>query len=230
KIAAEVRGFDPLQFIDRKNARKMDTFIHYALATTDLALKDAGLRITSENDERVGVYIASGIGGFRTIEDEHIELMRNGPRRVSPFFIPASIINLAAGQVSIRYGAKGPNLATCTACSASTHALGEAFRIIQRGDADVMIAGGSEAAITPMGVGGFAAMRALSTRNEAPEKSSRPFDAGRDGFVVGEGSGIMILEALESAQRRDAKIYAELGGYGTSADAYHITEPSENGD
>ncbi|MBI1748183.1 MAG: beta-ketoacyl-ACP synthase II [Acidobacteria bacterium] len=230
KIAAEVRGFDPLQFIDRKNARKMDTFIHFAMAATSLALQDSGLKITSENDERVGVYIASGIGGFRTIEHEHIELLKNGPRRISPFFIPASIINLAAGQVSIRYGAKGPNLATCTACSAGTHALGEAFKIIQRGDADVMIAGGSEAAITPMGIGGFAAMRALSTRNDAPEKSSRPFDRERDGFVVGEGSGMMILESLESAVHRDAKVYAELVGYGTSADAYHITEPSENGD
>jgi 3-oxoacyl-[acyl-carrier-protein] synthase II len=230
KIAAEVRGFDPLNFVDRKNAKKMDTFIHYAMAASEFALKDSGLTIDASNGERVGVYISSGIGGFSTIEREHEELLRNGPRRVSPFFIPSSIINLAAGQVSIRYGAKGPNMATCTACSAGTHAIGDSFKIIQRGDADVMLAGGSEAAITPMGIGGFAAMRALSSRNEAPEKASRPFDRERDGFVMGEGAGIIILEALELAARRGAHIYGEIVGYGMSADAFHITEPSEDAD
>ncbi len=230
KIAAEVKGFDPLNWIDRKSVKKMDTFIHYAIAAADFAVQDAALKISEGNAHRVGVHIASGIGGFYMIEREHEELLQKGPRRISPFFIPASIINLASGQVSIRYGAKGPNLAACTACSAGTHAIGEAFKIIQRGEADVMIAGGSEAAITPMGVGGFAAMRALSTRNESPQKASRPFDKMRDGFVMGEGAGLVILEALESALRRDAQIYAEIIGYGMSADAFHITEPSETAD
>lgn len=230
KIAAEVKGFDPLNWVDRKSVKKMDTFIHYAIAAADFAIQDAGLKIDERNAHRVGAHIASGIGGFYMIEREHEELLQKGPRRISPFFIPASIINLASGQVSIRYGAKGPNLAACTACSAGTHAIGEAFKIIQRGDADVMIAGGSEAAITPMGVGGFAAMRALSMRNDSPQKASRPFDKMRDGFVMGEGAGLVILEALESALRRGARIYAEVVGYGMSADAYHITEPSETAD
>ena len=230
QIAAEVKNFDPLQFIEKKEIKKMGRFIHLALAAADEAMKMSGLAITPENATRVGVHIGSGIGGFDVIEREHSNLLNGGPRRISPFFIPASIVNLAAGHVSIRWGAKGPNEATCTACTTSAHALGDAMKIIQRDDADVMIAGGTEAAITPMGVGGFAAMRALSTRNDDPEKSSRPFDSGRDGFVVGEGAGILILEELEFARRRGAKIYAELVGYGMSGDAYHITQPAENGE
>jgi 3-oxoacyl-[acyl-carrier-protein] synthase II len=206
----------------------MDVFIQYALAASQFAVDDARLTVTPDIADHVGVFIASGIGGFQTIEAEHKELMKGGPRRISPFFIPASIINLAAGQVSIRFNARGPNLATCTACTASAHAIGEAFEIIRRGDADVMIAGGSEAAITPMGVGGFAAMRALSTRNDEPEKASRPFDKDRDGFVMGEGSGIVILETLEHATKRGASIYAEVVGYGLTSDAYHLTgQPEE---
>jgi 3-oxoacyl-[acyl-carrier-protein] synthase II len=228
RIAGEVKGFDPLQFVDKKDVKKMDVFIQYALAAAQFAVDDARLEVTGERADRVGVYIASGIGGFQTIEREHEELLKGGPRRISPFFIPASIINLAAGQVSIRFNARGPNLATCTACTASAHAIGEAFEIIRRGDADVMIAGGSEAAITPMGVGGFAAMRALSTRNDQPLKASRPFDKDRDGFVMGEGAGIVILEDLDSARGRDATIYAELVGYGLTSDAYHLTgQPEE---
>jgi 3-oxoacyl-[acyl-carrier-protein] synthase II len=228
RIAGEVKGFDPLQFVDKKDVKKMDVFIQFALAASQFAVDDARLEVTPEIADSVGVYIASGIGGFQTIEREHVELMNGGPRRISPFFIPASIINLAAGQVSIRFNARGPNLATCTACTASAHAIGEAFEIIRRGDADIMIAGGSEAAITPMGVGGFAAMRALSTRNDDPTHASRPFDKDRDGFVMGEGSGICILETLESARRRGAPIYAELVGYGLTSDAYHLTgQPEE---
>ena len=228
RIAGEVKGFDPLQFVDKKDVKKMDVFIQYALAASQFAVDDARLRVTPEIADHVGVFIASGIGGFQTIEAEHKELMKGGPRRISPFFIPASIINLAAGQVSIRFNARGPNLATCTACTASAHAIGEAYEIIRRGDADIMIAGGSEAAITPMGVGGFAAMRALSTRNDEPEKASRPFDKDRDGFVMGEGSGIVILETLDSAIGRGAAIYAELVGYGLTSDAYHLTgQPEE---
>jgi 3-oxoacyl-[acyl-carrier-protein] synthase II len=228
RIAGEVKAFDPLQFVDKKDVKKMDVFIQYALAASQFAVDDARLEVTGERADRVGVYIASGIGGFQTIEREHLELIKGGPRRISPFFIPASIINLAAGQVSIRFNARGPNLATCTACTASAHAIGEAFEIIRRGDADVMIAGGSEAAITPMGVGGFAAMRALSTRNDEPLKASRPFDKDRDGFVMGEGAGIVILEDLESAKQRGASIYAELVGYGLTSDAYHLTgQPEE---
>jgi 3-oxoacyl-[acyl-carrier-protein] synthase II len=228
RIAGEVKGFDPLQFVDKKDVKKMDVFIQFALAASQFAVDDAQLRVTPEIADNVGVFIASGIGGFQTIEREHIELNKGGPRRISPFFIPASIINLAAGQVSIRFGARGPNLATCTACTASAHAIGEAFEIIRRGDADIMIAGGSEAAITPMGVGGFAAMRALSTRNDEPERASRPFDKDRDGFVMGEGAGICILETLESARRRGAPVYAELVGYGLTSDAYHLTgQPEE---
>ena len=230
RIAGEVKRFDPLQFVDKKDVKKMDVFIQLAIAAADFAMADAQLKVSPECATRTGVFIASGIGGFSTIEREHKALIEGGPRRISPFFIPAAIINLAAGQVSIRFGAKGPNSATCTACSASAHAVGDAFEIIRRGDADVMIAGGSEAAITPMGIGGFAAMRALSTRNDEPHRASRPFDKDRDGFIMGEGSGVVVLEELEFARRRGARIYAELVGYGMSADAYHITAPSEDGD
>jgi 3-oxoacyl-[acyl-carrier-protein] synthase II len=229
RIAGEVKNFDPLRFIEKKDVKKMDVFIQLAIAASQFAMDDAALALTDGFASRVGVFIASGIGGFSTIEREHKALLDGGPRRISPFFIPAAIINLAAGQVSIRFGAKGPNSATCTACSASAHAIGDAFEIIKRNDADVMIAGGSEAAITPMGVGGFAAMRALSTRNDEPERASRPFDKDRDGFIMGEGSGVVILEELGFAQRRGAPIYAELVGYGMTADAYHITAPSEDG-
>jgi len=230
QIAAEVDGFDPLNWIEKKDIKKMDLFIQYAIAASQFAMDDAQLLITPENAPNIGVYIGSGIGGFITIEREHEALLDGGPRRISPFFIPSAIINLAAGQVSIRFGAKGPNLATCTACSASAHAVGESFEIIRRGDADAMIAGGSEAAITPMSVGGFGRMQALSTHNEAPERASRPFDKDRDGFIIGEGAGVLILEELEHARRRGAKIYAEVVGYGLSADAYHMTAPSEDGD
>ena len=230
QIAAEVTGFDPLQFIEKKDVKKMDVFIQYALAASQFAMDDARLAITPDLAPRTGVFIASGIGGFTTIEREHKALLEGGPRKISPFFIPSAIINLAAGQVSIRFGAKGPNSATCTACSASAHAIGDAFEIIRRGDADAMIAGGSEAAITPMGVGGFAALRALSTRNDEPQRASRPFDRDRDGFIIGEGAGIVVLEELERARGRGAPIYAELVGYGMSADAYHITAPSEDGE
>ena len=229
KIAAEVPNFDPLRWIEKREVKKMDTFIHYAIAAAALAWEQSGLKISPETSERTGVFIGSGIGGFNIIEREHNNLIRGGPRKISPFFIPSSIINLAAGQVSIRLGAKGPNSAPCTACSSGSHAVGDAFRLIVRGDADVMIAGGSEAAITQMGVGGFAAMRALSTRNEEPQRASRPFDKDRDGFVMGEGAGIVVLEELESARRRGAHIVAELVGYGMSADAFHITLPSEDG-
>jgi 3-oxoacyl-[acyl-carrier-protein] synthase II len=230
QIAGEVRGFDPLRFVEKKDVKKMDVFIQYAIAASQFAVDDAGLVVTSALAPSVGVFIASGIGGFTTIEREHKALLEGGPRKISPFFIPSAIINLAAGQVSIRFGARGPNSATCTACSASAHAIGDAYEIIRRGAADVMIAGGSEAAITPMGIGGFGAMRALSTRNHEPGRASRPFDRDRDGFVVGEGAGVLILEEHELARRRGARIYAELAGYGMSADAYHITAPSEDGD
>ena len=230
KIAAEVKGFDPLTLIDKKEVKKMARFIHLCLSATDEAMHMSGLKVTSEIDTRVGVHIGSGIGGFDVIEREHTNLLNGGPRKISPFFIPAAIVNLAAGHVSIRYGAKGPNEATCTACTSSAHSVGDAFKIIARCDADVMIAGGTEAAITPMGVGGFAAMRALSTRNDEPEKASRPWDKARDGFVIGEGAGILILEELEFARRRGARILAEVVGYGMSADAYHITQPAEGGD
>jgi len=229
RIAAEVKDLDPLDYVDTKNARKMDLFILYAIVASDVAVKNAGLSVTKENAERIGVYIGSGIGGFGTIEAQHTNYLNKGPRKISPFFIPASISNLATGQVSIRLGTTGPNSATCTACSAGCHAIGDSFKIIERGAADVMIAGGSEAAITPMGVGGFAAMRALSTRNEEPERASRPFDRDRDGFVIGEGSGIVVLEELEHARRRDAPILAEIVGYGMSGDAHHITAPPEDG-
>jgi len=230
RFAAEVKNFDPLKFVERKEAKKMDAFIHYALAAAEEAVADAGLSIEPDWAHRVGTYIASGIGGFSVIEREHEKFLRGGPGRISPFFIPASIINLAAGQVSIRFNAKGPNCAAATACSAGAHAIGDSFRLIQRGDADVMICGGSEAAVTPMGVGGFAAMRALSRRNDDPARASRPFDRDRDGFVIGEGAGILILEDLERARARGAKIYAEIVGYGMSADAFHITQPAEGGE
>src|SRR6266567_2487365 len=230
QIAAEVKNFDPLNFIEKKEVKKMGRFIHVAIAAADEAMKMSELKITPENDERVGVHIGSGIGGFDIIEREHSALMEGGPRKISPFFIPAAIINLAAGQVSMRYGAKGPNEATATACTTSAHSIGDSFRIIQHNDADVMIAGGTEAAITPMGVGGFAAMRALATRNDEPQKASRPWDQGRDGFVIGEGAGILVLEELEHARQRGAKILSEIIGYGMSADAYHITQPAEEGE
>jgi 3-oxoacyl-[acyl-carrier-protein] synthase II len=229
QIAGEVKNFDPLRFIEKKDVKKMDIFIQFAIAASQFAMDDSKLQVTQENAPRVGVYIASGIGGFTSIEREHKALLEGGPRRISPFFIPSAIINLAAGQVSIRYGAKGPNSATCTACSASAHAVGDAYEIIRRGDADAMIAGGSEAAITPMGIGGFAAMRAMSTRNDEPERASRPFDKDRDGFIIGEGAGVIVLEERELALKRGANVYAELVGYGMSADAFHITAPTEDG-
>jgi len=230
QIAAEVKNFDPLNFIEKKEIKKMGRFIHLAIAAADEAVASSGLRITPENATRIGVHIGSGIGGFDVIEREHRNLLEGGPRKISPFFIPAAIVNLAAGHVSIRFGAKGPNEAACTACTSSAHSIGDAFKIIARGDADGMIAGGTEAAVTPMSVGGFGAMRALSTRNQAPAQSSRPWDRGRDGFVIGEGAGILILEELEVASRRGSKILAEIVGYGMSGDAHHITAPAENGD
>jgi 3-oxoacyl-[acyl-carrier-protein] synthase II len=226
QIAGEVKNFDPLTYIEKKELKKMARFIHFAIAAADEAMQMSGLKITPENAEMVGVHIGSGIGGFDVIEREHTNLMEGGPRRISPFFIPAAIVNLAAGQVSMRFGAKGPNEATATACTTSAHSVGDSFRIIQHGDADVMIAGGSEAAITPMGVGGFAAMRALSLRNDEPERASRPWDRDRDGFVIGEGAGILIMEELEHARARGAKPIAEIVGYGMSGDAYHITQPA----
>jgi 3-oxoacyl-[acyl-carrier-protein] synthase II len=230
RFAAEVKNFDPHQFVEKKEARKMGRFIHFALAASDEAMNHSALQVTPEVADNVGVHIGSGIGGFDVIEREHTNLMNGGPRKISPFFIPASIVNLAAGHVSIRYGAKGPNEATATACTTSAHSIGDAFRIIQRGDADAMIAGGAEGAITPMGVGGFAAMKALSTRNDDPSHASRPFDKDRDGFVVGEGAGILILEELEFAKRRGANILAEIIGYGMSADAFHMTGMAPEGE
>jgi 3-oxoacyl-[acyl-carrier-protein] synthase II len=230
RIASEVKGFDPLRFLEKKDLKKMDVFIQYAIAASQFAMDDAEIQVTADLAPRIGVFIASGIGGFTTIEREHKALLDGGPRKISPFFIPSAIINLASGQVSIRFGAKGPNSATCTACSASAHAIGDSYEIIRRGAADVMIAGGSEAAITPMGIGGFGALRALSTRNDEPQRASRPFDKDRDGFIVGEGAGVLILEELELARARGARVYAELVGYGMSADAFHITAPSDNGD
>ncbi len=231
QIAAEVKNFDPLQFIEKKEARKMARFIHLAIAAADEALLNANYKVENEElAERTGVNIGSGIGGFDIIEREHSNLLNGGPRKISPFFIPAAIVNLAAGQVSIRHNAKGPNEATCTACTTSAHSVGDAARVIKYGDADVMIAGGAEAAITPMGVGGFAAMRALSTRNDDPHHASRPWDRDRDGFIIGEGAGILILEELEFAKKRGAKIIAEVVGYGMSADANHITQPAPEGE
>jgi len=229
RIAGEVKNFDPLNWIEKKELKKMGRFIQLALAASDFAVKMAGLEITPEISDATGVYVASGIGGFDVIEREHTKLLQGGPGKISPFFIPATIVNLASGHVSIRFGARGPNSATATACSASAHAIGDAGKIIERGAAEVMICGGAEAAITPLSVGGFASMRALSTRNDEPQRASRPFDAQRDGFVIGEGAGILILETLERAQKRGAKILAELVGYGMSGDAFHITQPAEEG-
>jgi 3-oxoacyl-[acyl-carrier-protein] synthase II len=229
QIAGEVKGFDPANYIEKKEIKKMGRFIQFAIAAADWALKSSELQVTPENAERVGVYIGSGIGGFEVIEREHRMLLEQGPRRISPFFIPATIVNLASGQVSMRSGAQGPNSATATACTTSAHSIGDSFRIIARGDADAMICGGTEACITPLGIGGFAAMRALSTRNHEPERASRPWDRERDGFVVGEGAGILVLEDLESARQRGAHILAEIVGYGMSGDAYHVTAPPEDG-
>ena len=230
RIAGEVRGFQPEDFLPKKDVKKMDLFIHYALAASQLAVDDSALSIGSSNADRVGVHIGSGIGGLPSIERQHAALLETGPDRISPFFIVGLIVNLAAGQVSIRFGAKGPNLAACTACATGTNSIGDSFEIIKRGDADAMICGGTEAVITPLAVGGFCAMRALSTRNEEPEKASRPFDSGRDGFVMGEGAGILILEELGSALRRNARIYAEVAGYGITGDAFHVSAPSADGD
>ena len=230
RIAGEVKGFEPLNWLEKKELKKTGRFIQLALAAADFAMQQAALTVTPELADSTGVYIGSGLGGFDVIEREHSKYLAGGPGKISPFFIPATIVNLASGHVSIRYGAKGPNSATATACSASAHAIGDAFKIIQRGAANIMITGGTEAAITPMSVGGFAAMRALSTRNDDPEHASRPFDADRDGFIVGEGAGVVILEALEVAQKRGANILAEIVGYGMSGDAYHITQPAEGGD
>ncbi|MGP8270123.1 MAG: beta-ketoacyl-ACP synthase II [Terracidiphilus sp.] len=222
-FAAEVKNFDPLNFVDKKEARKMGRFIHFAFAATQEAMGQSGLKITPEISERVGVFIGSGIGGFEIIEREHANLLAGGPRKISPFFIPAAIVNMAAGQLSIRYGATGPISATATACATSANSIGDSVRMIMHGDADAMIAGGTEAAVTSLSVGGFAAMRALSTRNDEPTRASRPFDRDRDGFVIGEGAGVLILEELEFARARGARILAEVIGYGMSADAYHIT-------
>ncbi len=230
KIAGEVKDFDPFDFLNKKEVKKMDTFIHYALVTSEFAMNNSGLKVNSTNSGKVGVIIGVGLGGLPAIERYHTLYNKNGYRKISPFFIPMLIANLASGQVSIKYGAKGPNSCVSTACATGTHAIGEAFRLIQRGDAEAMIAGGTESVITPLGVGGFAAMKALSTRNDEPERACRPFDKNRDGFVVGEGAGIMILEELGCALKRNAKIYAEVVGYGLNADAYHITSPSPDGE
>jgi len=230
KIAGEVEGFNPEDYIESKEVKKMDRFIHFALAAATMAINDSGLRITDKNAERVGVIVGSGIGGLRAIEHYHNVFLEKGPKRITPFFIPMLIVNLASGQISIKFGAKGPNSAVATACATGSNSIGDAYKIIQRGDADAMIAGGTEAVITPLGIGGFNAMKALSTRNDEPEKASRPFDGNRDGFVMGEGSGIVILESLENAMNRGARIYAEIVGYGMTADAYHITSPSPNGE
>jgi len=229
KFACEVKNFNAEDFLDRKEARRMGAFSHFAIAASDQAVKDSGLKIDESNAEMVGTYISSGIGDFWAIEREHEKLLNSGPGRVSPFFIVSAIVNLAAGNVSIRHGAKGPNSATATACSAGAHAIGDSFRLIERGDADAMICGGAESAITPMSVAGFASMRALSTRNDEPKRASRPFDAERDGFVIGEGAGLLVLEELEFAKARGAKIYAEIVGYGMSGDAFHVTMPDETG-
>ncbi len=230
RIAGEVKGFDPSLYVSKKDIKKMDTFIHYGMGATHYAMEDSGFRVTPENAERVAVVIGSGIGGLPLIESQHRRVWEGGPDRFSPFFIPGLIANMTSGQVSIKYGAKGPNLATVTACTTGAHAIGEAYRMIQYGDADAAITGGAEAVITQLAVGGFAAMRALSTRNDEPQRASRPWDRGRDGFVIGEGAGVVILEEWDSAVKRGADIYAELVGYGMSGDAYHISAPSEDGD
>ncbi len=230
KIAGQIPDFDPLDFIEKKEVRKMDEFIHYAIAAADIAVKDSGIGHAALNGTRTGVYVGSGIGGIGFIEQTHKTLLEKGPGRVSPFFLVATIINEASGQISIKFGAKGPNSATATACTTGTHAVGDSFRIIARGDADIMIAGGSEAPITPLGLAGFCALRALSVRNDEPERASRPFDAERDGFIISEGAGIVIMEELGAAIKREANIYAEVVGYGMSADAYHVAAPSLDGD
>jgi 3-oxoacyl-[acyl-carrier-protein] synthase II len=226
RIAAEVKGFDPLRWIEKKEVRKMDLFIQYAIAAAQMAVDDSGLKVTDENRERIGVFVGTGMGGIPALEESHKVLLERGPGRISAFFIPSIITNLGSGQISIRFGMKGPNSCVCTACATGNHAIGDSLRMLQRGEADVMVAGGSEAVITPLTIGGFCAMRALSTRNDEPTRASRPFDRDRDGFVMGEGSGILILESLEHAQRRGARIYAELVGYGMSADAHHMTLPA----
>jgi len=230
RIAGEVKDFDPARYIERKEIKKMGRFIQFGIAAAGFAMAQSGLKIDAQNAERAGVFIGSGIGGFEVIEREHQTLLEHGPRRISPFFIPATIVNLASGYVSIRSGAKGPNSATATACTTSAHSIGDSFRLIQHGDADAMVCGGTEACITPMGVGGFAAMRALSTRNDEPERASRPWDRDRDGFVVGEGAGVLVLEELEFARQRGARILAEVAGYGMSADAFHVTAPPPDGE
>jgi 3-oxoacyl-[acyl-carrier-protein] synthase II len=230
RIAGEVKGFDPLRWLEKKEVRKMDLFIHYAVAAGQMAIDDSGLKVTSENAERIGVFIGTGMGGVPALEESHRILMEKGPSRISAFFIPSIITNLASGQISMRFGMKGPNSCVCTACATGNHAIGDAFRLVARGSADVMVAGGTEAVITPLTIGGFAAMRALSTRNDEPTRASRPFDKDRDGFVMGEGSGVLVLESLEHARRRGARIYAELVGYGMSADAYHMTQPAPDGE
>ncbi|MDH4099107.1 MAG: beta-ketoacyl-ACP synthase II [Nitrospirota bacterium] len=230
QIAGEVKGFDPTNYIEAKEVKKMDTFIHFAIAASQMAMDDSGLKITSENADFVGVHVGAGIGGLPAIENNHKTYLERGSRRITPFFIPMVISNLAAGHISIRFGAKGPNISVVTACATGTHSIGDAFRMIQRGDALAMIAGGTESTICPLAVGGFAAMKALSTRNDEPEKASRPFNADRDGFVIAEGAGIVVLEELEHAKARGARIYAEVAGYGLSGDAYHMTAPSEDGD
>ncbi len=230
QIAGEVKGFDPLQWIEKKEARKMDLFIHFAVAAGQMAYDDSGLKVTDDNRERVGVFVGTGMGGIPALEESHRVLMEKGPGRISAFFIPSIITNLASGQISMRFGMKGPNSCVCTACATGNHAIGDSFRIIQRGEADVMLAGGSEAVITPLTIGGFCSMKALSTRNYEPTRASRPFDKDRDGFVMGEGAGIMVLESLEHARQRGARIYAEIVGYGMSADAYHITQPAPEGE
>ncbi len=230
QIAGEVKGFDPLQWIEKKEARKMDLFIHYAIAAAQMAYDDSALKVTDENRERIGVFVGTGMGGIPALEESHRVLMEKGPGRISAFFIPSIITNMGSGQISMRFGMQGPNSCVCTACATGNHAIGDSFRILQRGEADVMLAGGSEAVITPLTIGGFCSMKALSTRNHEPTRASRPFDKDRDGFVMGEGAGIMVLETLEHARRRDARIYAELVGYGMSADAYHITQPAPEGE
>lgn len=230
RIAGEVKDFNPEAYIEKKEVKKMDTFIHFAIAASQIAIDDSGLKITDENRDRVGVYVGAGIGGLPAIEYYHKRLLEDGPKKISPFFIPMVLINLTSGQIAIRFGLNGPNSCAVTACSTGTHSIGDAYRIIQRGEADAIIAGGTEAAISPLGVGGFAAMKALSTRNDDPKRASRPFDKERDGFVMGEGAGVVTLEELGFATRRGAKIYCEIAGYGMNADAYHITAPSPQGE
>jgi len=230
RVVGEVKGFEPEDYMEKKDVKKMDTFIHYAIAAGKMAMEDSGLKVTEENAERVGVMVGAGMGGLPAIERYYDAYLKGGPRKISPFFIPMTIINLASGHISIMFGAKGPNSSIVTACASGTHAIGEAYRLIQRGDADAMIAGGTESTICALAFGGFGSAKALSTRNDEPEKASRPFDAGRDGFVIGEGSGIVVLEELESAKARGANIYGEVIGYGMSGDAYHMTSPSEGGE